>query len=176
MKKVRVLVAIIAAALMIMGVGYAVAWSQVIPAQVNGNVANVSLAFAPMAGSLDGIKVENGVIKISAPNLYPANGTASYAVTVTNNGTVPVRLNDFAITNLVNASNLNFTFGSFTNQISTTLGTADILNTWYKAPIDIPVGGSVNLMFIVSLPQGAVASNYTADPFSFNVNTNFIIH
>lgn len=95
MKKVRVIVAVVAVALMVMGIGYA-AWSQSLPMYVNGTTSEINVQYSGVRFDFNSYLQTSATIAsdkkslcMRINNLYPA-AYATYTVDITNYGTMPV--------------------------------------------------------------------------------------
>lgn len=96
MKKTRIIVAVVAAALMIMGVGYA-AWSQSVSINTTGTLANLevkAISVQDGATDLSSTAIRNGgkAVVINAPDVYPGVATKKYVVTLKNTGSLQTRV------------------------------------------------------------------------------------
>jgi len=102
MKKTRIIIAVVAAALMVMGIGYA-AWSQFLPMYVSGDTSHIDVIYSDYAINyakyLDAsasLPSDKKSLCVKVKDMYP-NAQCVFTARITNNGTMPVVLKSFTM-------------------------------------------------------------------------------
>ena len=103
MKKVRLIVAVVAVALMVMGIGYA-AWSQILPMNVHGTTSQIDVIYSDAQITYNKhlsteakIADDKKSLSVLVDNLYP-NAKCIFTATITNNGSMPVVMDNIKLT------------------------------------------------------------------------------
>ena len=105
MKKMRTLVAVLVAALTVMGIGYA-AWSQILPMNVSGTLGNLEVIVDEattngVANATATIADDKFSVDLKAADLYPDSSRQSiYTIKLKNTGTLPVMLSSYSVSNI----------------------------------------------------------------------------
>ncbi len=97
MKKVRVIIAVVAVALMVMGIGYA-AWSQTTPLNIDGTTTHMDVQYSnywvdssPYVSTAMTLNNDKKTMNVKISNLYP-DASSTFTTVITNYGTMPVIL------------------------------------------------------------------------------------
>lgn len=194
MKKVRLVIAVVAAALMVMGVGYA-AWSQTLPMAVNGDTSHIDVIYSGCSIDYDeyldadaDVAGNGKSLEVSVKDFYP-NAECKFTATITNNGTMPVVIKSFTMNPLSipiiapNYANFVMTIAS----VSTTPGlNIDIASTPIQfgddktitltSPVRIEPGDSFEMKYTLKMDDvGSVAgvNLYEEQDFAFLLTPYF---
>ncbi len=186
MKKLRIIAAVTAVALMAMGIGYA-AWSQTLPMQVRGSTGNleatVDCASTNGVANADvEISGDRKAVTLTSSGFYPDNcRQAIYTITFRNTGSIPVKLSSYSVYDIqgpVGALAVGITEqnGRKDRDVALDLSADNTVNSPSQAVI--PVNGTMTIKVQVAMP-GSVGNEYNfTDPdrrgFSFTICANFV--
>ena len=186
MRKIRVIVAITAAAVLAMGIGYA-AWSQQLPMSVGGTTANFDVIVDNAVGNgvanaAADVVPDQKAVTLSASGLYPDSTRQSiYTITFKNTGSIPVKLTSYSFYGIrgpVGALTVGISepFGEKGKELAVDLSTDNTAQSPSQAVI--PVGETLTVKVYVTM-LSTVGNEYNYSDasqrqFAFTVCANFV--
>ncbi len=174
MKKVRVIIAVVAVALMVMGIGYA-AWSQTTPLNIDGNTTHMDVQYSnywvdssPYVTTAMTRSADKKTMNVKISNLYP-DASSTFTTVITNNGTMPIMLKKLGF-----AANGTIFGGNAANMVVSVSTENPAYNFSVFPEVENPnirlePGASVSFKYTVEMSNLVIGSAYADETFSFDL-------